>query len=141
MQILSQITVLRGADGGEDVNGTLTGKWRITAIRCRRPLTTAAAARTQSYVYDAANRLDKACEANTGVTGCTVNSSFTWTGSGYGEAYGYDAYSNRWIEPTGTVPTLILQPTSAAAFESSTNRFNTALFGGTYDGAGDHSGG
>ncbi|MFN0103373.1 MAG: RHS repeat domain-containing protein [Bryobacteraceae bacterium] len=100
------------------------------------PTGAAAAARTQSYVYDAANRLDKACEANTGVTGCTVNSSATWTGAGYGQAYGYDAYSNRWIEPTGTVPTLILQPTSAAAFESSTNRFNTALFGGTYDGAG-----
>jgi len=95
-----------------------------------------AATRTQNYVYDTANRLDKACEANSGVTGCTVNPAVTWNGAGYGQAYGYDAYGNRWIAPTGTVPTLILQPTSAGAFDGSTNRFNAATFGGTYDGAG-----
>ncbi|MBL8240082.1 MAG: hypothetical protein JNM66_21860, partial [Bryobacterales bacterium] len=77
-----------------------------------------------------------ACEANVGSSTCTVTAGTTWTGLGYGQAYGYDSYSNRWVDPSGTVPILILQPTGSGAFSSATNRFSAGTFGGAYDGAG-----
>ncbi|MBL8239313.1 MAG: hypothetical protein JNM66_17945, partial [Bryobacterales bacterium] len=54
--------------------------------------------RTQKFTYDAANRLATACEANVGSSTCTVTAGTTWTGLGYGQAYGYDSYSNRWVD-------------------------------------------
>ncbi len=65
-----------------------------------------------------------------------MNSGVMWPGPGYGQVYGYDSYNNRWVEPTGTVPALIYQPTSASAFVTSSNRFHPTQFGGAYDGAG-----
>ncbi len=38
--------------------------------------------RTQSFGYDAANRLSMACEAPAGTIGCTVNPAVTWPGPG-----------------------------------------------------------
>jgi hypothetical protein len=96
-----------------------------------------AATRTHRFVYDAANRVSSVCEANVGSSSCSITSgSGTWTGNGFGQAYGYDSYNNRWIYPNGTVPILIFQPTSSSAYDASTNRFSATNFGGTFDGAG-----
>ena len=75
---------------------------------------------TQSYSYDALNRLQSASE----------NSGASWS-----QSYGFDRYGNRWVSASTGYTLSTLTPTSSGAFNTATNR----LFASGYDGAGNQT--
>lgn len=68
---------------------------------------------TQSYAYDALNRLQSMSESNGG-----------WT-----QTYGYDRFGNRWVS-AGNVPNSLLTPQSSGAFDQATNKIKPSVMPG-----------
>ena len=76
---------------------------------------------TQSYSYDALNRL----------TGASENSGASWS-----QTYGYDRFGNRWVSASSGYMVSTLTPQAQNAFNGSNNR----LVASGYDGAGNQTG-
>lgn len=77
---------------------------------------------TQTYTYDAVNRLASATETKSAVT--------QWSRS-----YGYDHFGNRWISGATGHTLHMATPTSSAAIQATTNRLTGT--GIAYDNAGN----
>jgi RHS repeat-associated protein len=84
-------------------------------------LTIGATVMSQSYGYDALNRLQGASE----------NSGSSWS-----QTYGYDRYGNRWVSASTGYTLSSLTPQSLGAFNTATNK----PFASQYDGAGNQTG-
>ena len=92
-------------------------------------------AMTQSYGYDALNRLSTTSESVIGLPGGVAQGSWSWT-------FGADQYGNVW--GTNTMGLSALMPASSAYFDTATNRLSkygaspgTALPTDAYDAAGN----
>ena len=78
--------------------------------------------RTQTFSYDAVNRLASASESS----------------GGFSRSFGYDRYGNRWVSSSGGLyHSDSHEPTSSSNFSTSTNRLNIAS--STYDNAGNQT--
>ena len=111
----SNLLLLGDTYGSTDNNGNLQSQ-TITSGKGTASETTF----TQSYSYDALNRLQTASESG--------------AGSGWSQSYGYDRYGNRAVT-SGYVPNSALTPQSLSAFDARTNR----LLGSGYDAAGNQT--
>jgi RHS repeat-associated protein len=77
---------------------------------------------SQSYTYDAVNRLASAQEGA------------TWS-----RTFGYDGFGNMWVEANSGVTLDPFTPTGPSSYDTATNRFVNAGLGISYDGVGNQT--